>query len=547
MFELLQRKGIASRSAHHIANHGWKTSTACRYSTQMKHWIRYCEEKKIDQFNLELDNILPYLEHCLDIEKVSVHGLLNCKSFIPVSRRLSGNPLMEREEELLKKFLSGVHNLNPVSEITAPVNLDVKILLDYFATLPPNKELTMQQLGGKLTLLFLICSISRVSEVHQLCISCIETPRDNTFIIFHLSEPTKTFTFKWLQQKGLQKLIFRTIPGYKYICPVHTLLDYLQKTASIRNNQDKLLILPNGQPAAKATITHWAKDLLQDAGLGNVQVHSTRGSSSMACLVVGMNLSELAEKTGWLSISSFVTSYMKPIMTEAEIKVPLPKNRKIKKATTAKKAMIESWKKFLARVHLVGGARRSAKKFMERHHKKCIKKASKILHSLASKGKVRVTDTGEIEVLVIEQPPQVNSPAPQEIQTVNNPDGTVELDLNDVFDCSFWKEEMGDLGDKFVTEVLENDGMSIRTDNNEDEGSTVSHLDTTHDSLFTDHGPTTLTEISFTNMTDEEDNDDPQIISYHGNIDIEARRKAKKKLYLDPGLLHHSRKRPLKI
>ena len=174
----------------------------------MKRWIQYCEAKKIDQFNLELDNILPYLEHCLDVEKVSVHGLLNCKSFIAVSRCLSGNPLSDREEELLKKFLSGVHNLKPVSEIKAPVNWDVKILLDYFASLPPNKELTLQQLGGKLTLLFLICSISRVSEVHQLWISCIETPRDNTSIIFHLSEPTKTFTFKLLNEKGLQKLIF---------------------------------------------------------------------------------------------------------------------------------------------------------------------------------------------------------------------------------------------------------------------------------------------------------------------------------------------------
>ena len=276
---------------------------------------------------------------------------------------------------------------------------------------------------------------------------------------------------------------------------MHTLLDYLQKTASVRNNQDKLLILPNGQPAAKAIITRWAKHLLQEAGLGEVWLHSTRGSSSSACLVADMSLSEIAEKTGWLSVSSFVTSYMRPIMTEADIQVPAMTDRKIKKASSAKKAMIELWKKLPARVHLVGTARRNAKRFVERHRKKYIEKASKTLHSLAAKGKVQVSDTGEIEVPIIEQ-----QHPPPKIDTYRGQDETIELDLNDVFDCSFWKEEMGDLKDKFVTEVLEIEG---------EEGSVSSDQDTTtQNPLFAAPGPNTLTDISFTNMTDDEDDDD---------------------------------------
>ena len=131
---------------------------------------------------------------------------------------------------------------------------------------------------------------------------------------------------------------------------------------------------------------------------------------------------------------------------------------------------------------------------MERHRKKYIEKASKTLHGLAAKGKVQVSDTGEIEVPSIEQPH-----SPQKIDTNKDQDETIELDLNDVFDCSFWKEEMGDLGDKFVTEVLDIEG---------EEGSVSSDQDTTTQNLlFAALGPNTLTNISFINLTDNEDDD----------------------------------------
>ena len=97
-------------------------------------------------------------DYCFEVLQKSIHACIHMKVFLSVCRRLSGHPLSEHEIEIINKFFCGIHNKKPICKIVAPVNWDVKILLDYFEKLPNNNDLTLQELGGKLFLLMLVCS-----------------------------------------------------------------------------------------------------------------------------------------------------------------------------------------------------------------------------------------------------------------------------------------------------------------------------------------------------------------------------------------------------
>ena len=249
---------------------------------------------------------MEFLEHATEELKVTLSSLITMKTFISICRKMSSSPLTPTENELINKYLNSIHNKNPVCKVKAPLSWDVNLLLKYFENLPSNEDLTLQELGGKLVLLFLICSGCHFGEIYQLRLSCIESPLDGKTVVFHLLEPTKTFTWKRLKQIGLQKLTFKTIPGFSKICPVQTLVDFLQKSRQFRKGEDRLWIISSGQPAARFTITRWAKNHLKCAGLGDLKLHDTRSMMSTGCLVLGkMELSRIAEMVGWTLMSTF--------------------------------------------------------------------------------------------------------------------------------------------------------------------------------------------------------------------------------------------------
>ena len=57
--------------------------------------------------------------------------------------------------------------------------------------------------------------------------------------------------------------------GNKLLCPITTLLDYIDRTKFKRGKVDELFVLMTTQdPRLAQTIVRWAKDVMQEAGLG---------------------------------------------------------------------------------------------------------------------------------------------------------------------------------------------------------------------------------------------------------------------------------------
>ena len=135
----------------------------------------------------------------------------------------------------------------------------------------------------------------------------------------HLSEPTKTFTWRRLSNMGLQKLTFRQIPRYEKLCPIETMLDYLSLTKDVHfeHETDELFVLQTGRPAARFTLVKWIKNHLKFAGLGDVPLHSTRSSVASGLMVMAsMDLREICDHIGWQNVSTFIRNYMKPVIPQ---------------------------------------------------------------------------------------------------------------------------------------------------------------------------------------------------------------------------------------
>ena len=166
-----------------------------------------------------------------------------------------------------------------------------------------------------------MCSIDpaqyhvRSKEITQLKISNIKPSPDGSSMTFHLPKPTKTVNFDTMSEIQLQKLTFSNLPVNQAICPVTTLKDYIACSQFCRGGCDQLFVLPGDKrgPAACKTIVRWVKDLFKAAGLGQFTVHSTRSLASTNALLMGMSVDEIVAKVGWLSSTTFIKHYMRPL------------------------------------------------------------------------------------------------------------------------------------------------------------------------------------------------------------------------------------------
>ena len=108
------------------------------------------------------------------------------------------------------------------------------------------------------------------------------------------------------------------------LCPLTTLLAYIDRTKYRRGKVDNLFVLvTTQQPRAASweTIVRWAKEIMKLAGLGTFKVHSSHATSSTSALLMGMPLDQIIAKVGWIKALTFIKYYMKPIRTNQHAQV----------------------------------------------------------------------------------------------------------------------------------------------------------------------------------------------------------------------------------
>ena len=122
---------------------------------------------------------------------------------------------------------------------------------------------------------------------------------------FELIEPTKTSrpSLPIGQRKNLQRMKIREFGGHPLLCPLKTLLAYIDRTKHVRRHVDRHFILVTTQIPCKAsreTLVHWGKNIMKNSGLENYHVSSSRSASSSSVLLMGLPLDLIVHRVGWL-------------------------------------------------------------------------------------------------------------------------------------------------------------------------------------------------------------------------------------------------------
>lgn len=96
-----------------------------------------------------------------------------------------------------------------------------------------------------------------------------------------------------------------------------TLIAYMERMKEFQQKITKLFILATSglpQPVSKASLIRWSRLIMKAAGLGKFTMRSTCSASTSSGLVMGIPFDELMSKVGWQRESTFISSYMKPLL-----------------------------------------------------------------------------------------------------------------------------------------------------------------------------------------------------------------------------------------
>ena len=172
-------------------------------------------------------------------------------------------------------------------------------------------NLTLLQLSGKLSMLFLLVSAQRCQTLHLIELSDIKITNDKLFIApKHLLKQSRP-------NNHLDLMVFKTYTDDENVCIVKTITEYIDRTKELRNSQ-KLLIstMKPHKAASRNTISRWVKMVLINAGIDPAfGPHSTRAASTSKAKLGGIPLETIMKAAGWANSGVFAKFYNKPVDT----------------------------------------------------------------------------------------------------------------------------------------------------------------------------------------------------------------------------------------
>ena len=140
-------------------------------------------------------------------------------------------------------------------------------------------SLTHKTISLKLATLLAFTNASRCSELHSL---------DTEYMSWN--ESGVTFSHAALTKTSKPRkdtaLFFPRLEADKEMCPVASLIQYLQRMKSIKRDHTLFTSYVKPYGAVQAcTIVRWLKDILTSAGFGDFRAHSIyKRGSSVSCL-----------------------------------------------------------------------------------------------------------------------------------------------------------------------------------------------------------------------------------------------------------------------
>ena len=294
-----------------IIRSSWRQSTEAAYSSAWKLWACWCAERHIDPFSAPLKEILKFLSDQFEMGK-QYRMINSIQSAISMTlEEIDGSRI--GQHPLVSRFLKGVFNQRPPTPKYG-ATWDVDIVLQYFRTMPKNEDLSFQTLSHKLAMLLALANADRCSDLAALDLDYVR-PQING-IKFIIPGLTKT------RRSGPPlEAFYPYFTEEPQLCPVKTFEHYQERSQKLRTSKQGtrnplfVSVRKPYKPVKAATIGHWLKKVMKDAGVDTevFSAHSTRGASTSKARSVGVATADILKAANWSSASTFCRFYCRPV------------------------------------------------------------------------------------------------------------------------------------------------------------------------------------------------------------------------------------------
>jgi len=182
---------------------------------------------------------------------------------------------------------------------------NLQTLFDYVKSLGPNSQLSLPVLREKCVTLLKITMIARSSDIDKIKFSTIEI--DEERMCFQMNRP------KNFRKGDPGQISISRLSNDEDLCPVVTLLEYLERTSGNHRPNDKIFLSVR-PPYKEIDVQTIAKDtlrMMEKAGIdiSKFKAHSTRSASSSRAIDLGVSVDEVMEQGRWKSRSVFQRFY----------------------------------------------------------------------------------------------------------------------------------------------------------------------------------------------------------------------------------------------
>ena len=175
--------------------------------------------------------------------------------------------------------------------------MGLNILLNFLENMSTDSDMDVSR---KLVSLFMLLSGSRVNSISHLKITNMYlTDTECTFVFDDVLKHSRP-SFKE------KPLVFRAFPQNPKLCPVSTLIQYLDIRLS--RSSDTALFLTTVRPykgASGDTFAPWIKNTRQEAGIntGLYSPHSCRSAATSKANASGTSITTILQSASWSSAS----------------------------------------------------------------------------------------------------------------------------------------------------------------------------------------------------------------------------------------------------
>lgn len=214
---------------------------------------------------------------------------------------------------IVRRFTKGVFELKPPS-IRYECIWDVNIVLEYLSNFYPHEDIPLNYLTYKLIMLLALATKQRAQTLHFISIKDIR--ESENLVIISIRK-----LLKHSRQGNRSHSLYLKVYFDPSVCVVKTLSDYLNRTKTIRGENNQLFISFQKpyNPVSRDTISRWMKKVMTEAGIDTslFKPHSTRAASSSAAKRDNIPIEDILRNAGWSNSKTFQKFYDKIIMIDS--------------------------------------------------------------------------------------------------------------------------------------------------------------------------------------------------------------------------------------